>query len=263
MAGIVQGKVALVTGAAGGIGRAAAEIFAREGAKVVVSDLQEDNGQETVALIKKAGGEATFIRCDVSRAGDVESLVAKTVEQYGRLDCAYNNAGVEGEWTRLHECSEDNFDFNYRVNMKGVFLCIKYQVTQFLAQNSPGAIVSTASIAGLVGSKNAGAYVAAKHGILGLTKVVALEGAEFGVTCNAVCPGYVWTPLVEQQIDDQAKSHGITREDVIRNVMLARQPNKRFVTVEEIGTMVLFLCGPGGQSITGAALPIDGGWISQ
>lgn len=250
MTGTVQDKVALVTGAAGGIGRSAAQIFAREGAKVVVSDLQEDNGQQTVELIKQAGGEATFIRCDVSRAPDVESLVAKTVEQYGRLDCAYNNAGVEGEWTRLHECSEDNFDFNYNVNMKGVFLCIKYQVTQFLAQNSPGAIVSTASIAGLVGSKNAGAYVAAKHGVVGLTKTAALEYATRGIRVNAVCPGVIRTPMLERMFETNPRMEA---------AMLGFEPIGRFGVPTEIGEAAVWLCSDQASFVTGHAMVVDGG----
>ncbi len=250
MAGIVQDKVALVTGAAGGIGRAAAQIFAREGARVVVADLQEDNGQETVAMIKKAGGEATFIRCDVSRAQEVESLVAKTVQQYGRLDCAYNNAGVEGAWTRLHECTEANFDFNYNVNMKGVFLCIKYQVTQFLAQKSPGAIVSTASIAGLVGSKNAGAYVAAKHGVVGLTKTAALEYATKGIRVNAVCPGVIRTPMLERMFATNPR---------MESAMLGFEPIGRFGVPTEIGEAAVWLCSDQASFVTGHSMVVDGG----
>lgn len=253
MSGIVQGKVALVTGAAGGIGRAAAEIFAREGAAVVVSDLQEENGQQTVELIKQAGGEASFIRCDVSKATDVERLVAQVVAKYGRLDCAYNNAGVEGEWTRIHECTEANFDFNYNVNLKGVFLCIKYQVTQFLAQNSPGAIVSTASIAGLVGSKNAGAYVAAKHGVVGLTKTAALEYATKGIRVNAVCPGVVRTPMLERMFETNPKMEA---------AMLGFEPIGRFGAPTEIGEAAVWLCSDNASFVTGHAMVVDGGAIA-
>lgn len=253
MSGIVQGKVALVTGAAGGIGRAAAEIFAREGAAVVVSDLQEENGQQTVELIKQAGGEASFIRCDVSKATDVERLVAQVVAKYGRLDCAYNNAGVEGEWTRIHECTEANFDFNYNVNLKGVFLCIKYQVTQFLAQNSPGAIVSTTSIAGLVGSKNAGAYVAAKHGVVGLTKTAALEYATKGIRVNAVCPGVVRTPMLERMFETNPKMEA---------AMLGFEPIGRFGAPTEIGEAAVWLCSDNASFVTGHAMVVDGGAIA-
>ncbi len=253
MSGIVQGKVALVTGAAGGIGRAAAEIFAREGATVVVSDLQEENGQQTVELIKQAGGEASFIRCDVSKAADVERLVAQVVANYGRLDCAYNNAGVEGDWTRIHECTEANFDFNYNVNLKGVFLCIKYQVTQFLAQNSPGAIVSTASIAGLVGSKNAGAYVAAKHGVVGLTKTAALEYATKGIRVNAVCPGVIRTPMLERMFDTNPKMEA---------AMLGFEPIGRFGAPTEIGEAAVWLCSDNASFVTGHAMVVDGGAIA-
>lgn len=253
MSGIVQGKVALVTGAAGGIGRAAAEIFAREGAAVVVSDLQEENGQQTVELIKQAGGEASFIRCDVSKATDVERLVAQVVAKYGRLDCAYNNAGVEGDWTRIHECTEANFDFNYNVNLKGVFLCIKYQVTQFLAQNSPGAIVSTASIAGLVGSKNAGAYVAAKHGVVGLTKTAALEYATKGIRVNAVCPGVVRTPMLERMFETNPKMEA---------AMLGFEPIGRFGAPTEIGEAAVWLCSDNASFVTGHAMVVDGGAIA-
>lgn len=253
MSGIVADKVALVTGAAGGIGRAAAQIFAREGAKVVVADLQEENGWQTVELIKSQGGEATFVRCDVSQGTEVERLVAQTAETYGRLDCAYNNAGVEGEWTRLHECTEENFDFNYNVNMKGVFLCIKYQVTQFLAQNSPGAIVSTASIAGLVGSKNAGAYVAAKHGVVGLTKTAALEYARKNIRVNAVCPGVVRTPMLERMFESNPK---------IEQAMLGFEPVGRFGAPNEIGEAAVWLCSDNASFVTGHAMVVDGGAIA-
>ena len=220
---------------------------------MVVSDLQEENGQQTVELIKQAGGEASFIRCDVSKAADVERLVAQVVANYGRLDCAYNNAGVEGDWTRIHECTEANFDFNYNVNLKGVFLCIKYQVTQFLAQNSPGAIVSTASIAGLVGSKNAGAYVAAKHGVVGLTKTAALEYATKGIRVNAVCPGVIRTPMLERMFDTNPKMEA---------AMLGFEPIGRFGAPTEIGEAAVWLCSDNASFVTGHAMVVDGGAIA-
>jgi NAD(P)-dependent dehydrogenase (short-subunit alcohol dehydrogenase family) len=250
MAGIVEGKVALVTGAAGGIGRAAAQIFAREGARVVVADLQEAAGAETVKLIQEAGGEATFVRCDVSKGADVENLVKATVSKYGRLDCAYNNAGVEGTWTRIHECTEENFDFNYNVNLKGVFLCIKYQVRQFLEQGGPGAIVSTASIAGLVGSKNAGAYVAAKHGVVGLTKTAALEYAAKGIRVNAVCPGVIRTPMLERMFATDPR---------LEQAMIGFEPIGRFGVPGEIGEAAVWLCSDQASFVTGHAMVVDGG----
>ena len=250
MAGTVQGKVALVTGAAGGIGRAAAQIFAREGAKVVISDLQEAAGVETVKLIRDAGGDATFVRCDVSKSADVEALVKATVAKYGRLDCAYNNAGVEGAWTRIHECTEENFDFNYNVNLKGVFLCLKYQIRQFLAQGGPGAIVSTASIAGLVGSKNAGAYVAAKHGVVGLTKTAALEYATKGIRVNAVCPGVIRTPMLERMFSVNPK---------MEQAMIGFEPIGRFGVPTEIGEAAVWLCSDQASFVTGHAMVVDGG----
>ena len=197
----------------------------------------------------------------MSQPQRVAEMIESAVDEFGRVDILVNNAGIQ-HVAPIETFPRDKWDAVLAINLSSAFHATQAVFAGMKAQGW-GRIVNISSAHGLIASPFKAAYVAAKHGILGLTKVVALEGAEFGVTCNAVCPGYVWTPLVEQQIDDQAKSHGITREDVIRNVMLARQPNKRFVTVEEIGTMVLFLCGPGGQSITGAALPIDGGWISQ
>ncbi len=253
MSGIVEGKIALVTGAAGGIGRAAAQIFAREGAKVVVSDLQEENGQETVDLIRQAGGEAVFVRCDVSKAAEVENLIQQVVATYGRLDCAYNNAGVEGAWTRIHECTEENFDFNYNVNLKGVFLCLKYQIRQFLEQKSPGAIVSTASIAGLVGSKNAGAYVAAKHGVLGLTKTAALEYGTKDIRVNAVCPGVVRTPMLERMFETNPQMEA---------AMLGFEPIGRFGAPAEIGEAAVWLCSDQASFVTGHPMVVDGGAVA-
>jgi len=253
MSGIVQDKIAVVTGAAGGIGRAAAQIFAREGAKVVVSDLQEENGQETVKLIQQAGGEAVFVRCDVSKAADVENLIKQVVATYGRLDCAYNNAGVEGDWTRIHECTEENFDLNYNVNLKGVFFCLKYQIRQFLEQKSAGAIVSTASIAGLVGSKNAGAYVAAKHGVLGLTKTAALEYGTKNIRVNAVCPGVIRTPMLERMFEAKPQMEA---------AMLGFEPIGRFGAPTEIGEAAVWLCSDQASFVTGHPMVVDGGAVA-
>jgi NAD(P)-dependent dehydrogenase (short-subunit alcohol dehydrogenase family) len=250
MSGMVAGKVALVTGSASGIGRASALKFAEEGAKVVVSDVNVDAGNETVELIKQAGGEATFIKCDVSKAAEVEALIKGVVDAYGRLDCAYNNAGIEGDAATTINCSEENFDLNYQINLKGVWLCMKYEILQFLAQGSGGAIVSTASVAGLVGVKGSPAYVAAKHGVVGLTKTAALEFAKKDIRVNAVCPGVIETPMV-------GRLTGGSEEGLAR---VARwQPVGRMGQPSEIAATAVWLCSDQASFVTGHAMPVDGG----
>lgn len=250
--GIVANKVAVVTGAGGGIGRAACLVFAREGASVVVADIDEKMGQETVAAVLAAGGNAVFIRCDVSKAADAEALVKKAVDTYGRLDCAFNNAGVEGDYSPLAEATEDNFMLNYRVNMLGVFLCMKYQIRQMLTQGG-GAIVNTASDAGLVGVKNLGQYSAAKHAVVGLTKSAALDYATKGIRVNAVCPGPIRTPMLERIIEENPKM-GLA--------LIAAEPMRRLGEPSEIGEAAVFLCSEGASFITGHALPVDGGYMA-
>ncbi len=177
---LLAGKSALITGAASGIGRAAAIVFAREGARVIVADMAEEGGEQTVSRIRDVGGEAQFVRCDVSNARDVESLVAAAVKAFGRLDCAFNNAGIAGTQRKTADYDEAEFDKIIAVNLKGVWLCMRAEIRQFIAQKSPGAIVNTASAAGLVGSHSMPAYTAAKHGVVGLTKCAALEYARVG-----------------------------------------------------------------------------------
>jgi NAD(P)-dependent dehydrogenase (short-subunit alcohol dehydrogenase family) len=247
------GKVALVTGASTGIGRATALTFAREGARVVVSDVNAEGAEETVGMIKGAGGEAIFIHADVSQPGHVEALVSKTVETYGRLDAAHNNAGIEGIRVPTAEFPEDEWDRVIATNLKGVWLTMKYEIQQMLEQGG-GAIVNTSSIAGLIGMKGSTAYGAAKHGVIGLTKVAALEYATQGIRVNAVCPGAVASPMTDRLMG---------REPGRREMYLAMQPVGRFGTPDEIAQAVVWLCSDAASFVTGHAMPVDGGYVAN
>jgi NAD(P)-dependent dehydrogenase (short-subunit alcohol dehydrogenase family) len=253
MAGRVAGKVALVTGGSSGIGRATAQIFAREGARVVVADVVVDGGQETVRLIKAAGGEAIFVKTDVAQSADAEAMVKKAVETYGRLDCAFNNAGIEGVVQPTVEYGEMHWDRVLAVNLKGVWLCMKYELQQMLTQGS-GAIVNTASIAGLVGLPGFSAYVAAKHGVNGLTKTAALECAKSGIRVNAVCPGAIRTPMFER---------GARTIPGIEEQTVAMEPIGRMAAPEEVGEAVVWLCSDAASFVTGLPMAVDGGWVAQ
>lgn len=248
-----QDKVALVTGGSSGIGRATALAFAREGAKVAVADLNIVGGEETVSLIKSAGGEACFIEANMAEAASVEAMVKKTVETYGRLDCAHNNAGVEGTLTRTAEYEEDQWDHVIRINLTGVWLCMKYEIPQMLQQGS-GAIVNTASGAGLIGVKRMPAYVASKHGVVGLTKTAALEYAKSGIRVNAVCPGVIETSMVERVTGG--------RPDIL-DKMIAAEPIGRSGQPEEIAEAVVWLCSDAASFVTGHAMAVDGGAVAQ
>ncbi len=253
MPGRLDNKIALVTGAGSGIGRATALVFAREGAKVVVSDIVVEGGQETVQQIEAAGGEAIFVKADVSQAADVETLVAKTVETYGRLDCAFNNAGIEGGVKPTIDCTEEEFDRTIAVNLTGVWLCMKYEIQQMLSQGG-GTIVNTASAAGLVGFPGLPDYVASKHGVVGLTKTAALEYAKSGIRVNAVCPGVIQTPMVER---------GAQLSPGFDELAVAMEPVGRFGQPAEVGEAVVWLCSDAASFVTGIPMQVDGGLVAQ
>lgn len=249
----MKGKVALVTGASAGIGRATALAFAHAGARVVVADVEPQGGEVTARLIVDAGGEAAFVRADVSRAADVEAMVHRAVDVFGRLDYAFNNAGIEGESAPTAECSEQNWDRVLGINLKGVWLCMRREIREMLRQRG-GAIVNCSSVAGLVGFAGIPAYTASKHGILGLTRSAALEYAQQRIRINAVCPGVIRTAMVER----------FTHQDPQTEAQLvAREPVGRMGTPEEVAAAVLWLCSDAASFVTGQALAVDGGYVSQ
>jgi NAD(P)-dependent dehydrogenase (short-subunit alcohol dehydrogenase family) len=253
MAGLLQGKVVLVTGGGSGIGRATALRLAQEGAKVMIADYVPEGAERTVKLIKDAGGDANCIAADVSVTRQVEMMVKQTVETYGRIDCAFNNAGIEGAVGDTISCTEENFDRVVAIDLKAVWLCMKYEIPQMLKQGG-GAIVNTASIAGLIGFNGMPAYVAAKHGVVGLTRTAALEFAQKNIRVNCVCPGVIRTPMVERVID----KGGLSETEVI-----AAEPIGRLGRPEEIAEGVLWLLSDAASFVTGHPLTIDGGWTAR
>jgi len=264
-----DGKVALVTGAASGIGRASALAFARIGAKVVVADIETAGGGETVAQIKSAGGEAAFIRADVSQAKEVEALVRQTVALYGRLDCAHNNAGVEGVRARTASTTEEDWDRTVAINLKGVWLCMKYEIPQMLKLGR-GAIVNTSSIAGEAGLSRFAAYAASKHGVIGLTKSAALEYARFGIRVNAVCPGLIDTGMPERGFLGAHPGGSLSdrliagvRKRFGRAMLTAQQPSRRMGSPAEVAEAVVWLCSDAASFVNGHALPVDGGFLAK
>ena len=247
----MESRVALVTGSASGIGRGIALVFAKEGAKVVVTtDKNVEGGQETVNMIKKEGGDAIFVQADLLQSSQVEKLINRAVEVYGRLDCACNNAGIAGIRVPFIEFPEDQWNLVIETDLKSVWLCMKYEIPQMLKQGK-GAIVNISSAAGLKPNKGSTAYCSAKHGIIGLTKMAALEYAEAGIRVNTVCPGPIRTPLVE----DLCKKHPEREAWYISTT-----PMRRMGTPEEIGEAVVWLCSDASSYITGITLPVDGGY---
>ncbi|TLX64781.1 short chain dehydrogenase [Stutzerimonas nosocomialis] len=244
-----SGKVALVTGGAAGIGRATAQAFAQQGVQVVVADLDAPGGQACVEAIRAAGGQATFVRCDVTREADVKAMIEQTLASYGRLDYAFNNAGIEIEKGRLAEGSETEFDAIMGVNVKGVWLCMKYQLPVMLAQGG-GAIVNTASVAGLGAAPKMSIYAASKHAVIGLTKSAAIEYAKKQIRVNAVCPAVIDTDMFRRAYEADPRK---------AEFAAAMHPVGRIGKVEEVAGAVLYLCSDGAAFTTGQALAIDGG----
>lgn len=253
MPGLLDGKVALVTGASSGIGRASALAFAREGAKVVAADVAVEGADDTVRLIKAAGGDARFVRADMARPAEIEALVRATVEAYGRLDCAHNNAGVPGAEAKTVEYPLADWERVIAVNLTGVWLCMKYEIAQMLAQGG-GAIVNTASVAGLQGFSRYSAYTASKHGVVGLTKTAALEYARAGIRINAVCPGYIRTGMTQPVLD---------RRPGLEARVSSIEPLGRIGRPEEIAEAVVWLCSDAASFVTGHAMPVDGGLMAR
>ena len=258
MGTLLAGKAGVVTGAGSGIGRATAIAFAREGASVVVADSDEKGGSETVEMIKEGGSECTFMLVDVSNANAVEGMISRTVEAYGRLDFAHNNAGISGRGiggaasALTAEYPVERWSRVIAVNLTGVWLCMKFEILQMLSQGE-GTIVNTASVAGLVGHPAHCAYVASKHGVVGLTKTAALEYAHQGIRVNCVCPGYIETAMTAQGMADPTRLEQ----------MIAREPAGRIGKPEEVAEAVLWLCSDAASFVTGHAMAVDGGFIAQ
>jgi 3-hydroxybutyrate dehydrogenase len=266
----LQGKVAVVTGAGRNIGRAEALLLAQQGAKVVVNDLgggaygteagQASIAEAVVQEIRDAGGEAVSETSSVASFEGGTAVVQKAIDAFGRIDILVNNAGIVRP-ARVDRMTDQDWNLCLDVSLKASFATTRAAAPHMIAQRS-GVIVNTGSPSGF-GHWGMANYSAAKEGLLGMTRTVARELGEFGVTANAICPGYVWTPLVEQQIEDQAKAHGISRDRVIKEVLLAKQPTRKFAEASEIGALAVFLAGDAAQSVTGTALPVDGGWTAQ
>ena len=252
MASELDGKVGLVTGGTSGIGRQTAVLFAKAGAKVVVAGRREAQGTETIEMILAAGGDALFVRSDVSKAAEVETLIQRVVERFGRLDIAFNNAGIEGVQAPIVVQSEEDWDQTIAINLKGVWLCLKYEIRQMLKQGSGGAIVNMASIIGLIGTAGVAAYSASKHGVIGLTKTAALENAKSGIRINAVCPGFTETPMADR----------IFRAPAIRKYVVDCHPIGRFGRPTEIAEAVVWMCSDRSSFMTGQSLVLDGGFLA-
>jgi 3-hydroxybutyrate dehydrogenase len=259
----LEGRAALVTGSTSGIGLAIAEALAAQGTMVVINGLGDARAIEAQCreLASRHDVSVRYDDADMSAPEAVAEMVERSIRAFGRVDILVNNAGIQ-HVSPIEEFPTSKWDAILSINLSAVFHATRAVLPDMRARGW-GRIINIASAHALVASPFKSACVSAKHGVVGFTKVTALETAEAGITCNAVCPGYVWTPLVEQQVAAQAAAHGISQDDVVRKVLLAEQPTKRFATVEEIAGVVTFLCGPAAASITGAAIPVDGGWTAH
>ena len=259
----LEGRVSLVTGSTSGIGLGIARALAAAGSAVVLNGFgkPEDIAEAQAKIISEFGVRASFSPADMSKAAPIAGMIAAALDTFGRIDVLVNNAGIQYV-APLEQFPVEKWDAILAINLSSAFHTMR-AVLPSMRGNKFGRIINIASAHGLVASPFKSAYVAAKHGIVGLTKAIALEAAESNITCNAICPGYVYTPLVEAQIDGQAKSYGIPREKVIRDVLLAQQPNKRFATVDELGAFSVFLASDAASSITGTSIAVDGGWTAH
>ena len=259
----LTGKVSLITGSTSGIGLGIARALAAAGSEVVLNGFgkPEDVADVQARIAADFKVRVSYSGADMSKPQAIREMVEKTLQSSGRLDILVNNAGIQ-HVAPLQDFPIEKWDAILGINLSSAFHTTRLALPAMI-ENKWGRIINIASAHGLVASPYKSAYVAAKHGMIGLTKVTALETAEQGITCNAICPGYVYTPLVEAQIEGQAKAHGIPREQVIRDVLLAQQPNKRFASVEELGALAAFLASDAAASITGTALPVDGGWTAH
>ena len=251
-----EGKVALITGGASGIGKVTAKAFATQGARVVIVDVDQATSNETCDEIEQAGGDASCFQVDVSQSGEVEQLIDDVIGRFGRLDCCFNNAADNAAHLEaigpLHEYPEENWDRVLGVNLKGVWLCTKFQV-RYMLSSGGGAIVNMASALGLTGSPNMVGYVASKHGVVGLTRAAALEYAQNNIRINAVCPGYINTPMIRARMNEpESKAR-----------LLAREPIGRVGEPEEVAAAVIWLCSKAASFVTGTAMSVDGGWLAQ
>jgi 3-hydroxybutyrate dehydrogenase len=260
---MLKGQSAVVTGSTSGIGLAIANALAHAGANVMLNGFGDSADIERLRgdLAAKAGVQVAYSPADMTQPDQITQMIEEAERRFGAIDILVNNAGIQFV-APVDEFPDAKWEQILSLNLTSNFRTIRATLPG-MKRRDRGRIINIASAHGLVASPFKSAYVAAKHGVLGLTKTVALEVAETRITCNAVCPGYVKTPLVEGQIKDQAKAHGMSEEEVIRQVILASQPNKRFVELEQLGAFVVFLCSDAASSITGAALPIEGGWTAR